>query len=135
MRTPTVASDSRNVLDTPRRRVTSYPVTHRVRGGKAMFTSDQVKQAFGTAQAKAAAKAKEFEAEARKVLEALGDRAQAELKVLISAAKSDTRDRIAELGADLEKLGRKVQELARTPAVAKDGGAETGPNGAQPPVN
>ena len=101
-----------------------------------MFTSEQVKQAFGTAQAKAAAKAKEFEAEARKVLEALGDRAQAELKVLISAAKSDTRDRIAVLGADIEKLGRKVQELARSAPTAKGAAAETGPNGsAQPPVN
>ena len=101
-----------------------------------MFTSEQVKQAFGTAQAKATAKAKEFEAEARKVLEALGDRAQAELKVLISATKSDTRDRIADLGAELEKLGRKVQELARTPVATKDASpAESGPNGAQPPVN
>src|SRR2546421_9350418 len=110
--------------------------THRVTGGPTMFTSEQVKQAFGTAQAKAAAKAKEFEAEARKVLEALGDRAQTELKVLISAAKSDTRDRIADLGAELEKLGRKVQELARTPAATKDASpAESGPNGAQPAVN
>ena len=67
-------------------------------------------------------------------LEALGDRAQAELKVLVSAARSDTRDRIADLGAELEKLGRKVQELARTPA-AKSEPAETGPNGTQPPVN
>src|SRR5262244_318081 len=75
-----------------------------------------------------------FEAEARKILEALGDRAQAELKVLISAARSDTRDRIADLGAELEKLGRKVQELARTPA-AKNEPAETGPNGPQTPVN
>src|SRR5258706_12390238 len=89
---------------------------HAMRQGRtSMFTSEQVKQAFGTAQAKAAAKAKEFEAEARKVLEALGDRAQAELKVLISAAKTDTRDRIAEPGAELEKPGRKVQDLARTP--------------------
>jgi predicted trehalose synthase len=113
------------------------PVTQRVTGGSSMFTSEQVKQAFGTAQAKAAAKAKEFEAEARKVLEALGDRAQAELKVLISTARSDTRDRIAELGAELEKLGRKVQELARTPAAAskEPQAAESGPNGAQPPVN
>jgi hypothetical protein len=98
-----------------------------------MFTSEQVKQAFGTAQAKAAAKAKEFEAEARKILEALGDRAQAELKVLIAATKSDTRDRIAVLGADIEKLGRKVQELARSAAIAKDGAAsETAPNGSAP---
>jgi F0F1-type ATP synthase membrane subunit b/b' len=100
-----------------------------------MFTSEQMKQAFGSAQAKATAKAKEFEAEARKILEALGDRAQAELKVLISQAKSDTRGRIADLGAELEKLGRKVQELARS-AAAKDGGEPApGPNGAQPPVN
>jgi len=111
-------------------------LTQCVKGGFSMFTSEQVKQAFGTAQAKAAAKAKEFEAEARKVLEALGDRAQAELKVLISAAKSDTRDRIADLGAELEKLGRKVQELARTPVPPKDGAAaESGPNGAQSPIN
>ena len=101
-----------------------------------MFTSEQVKQAFGTAQARASAKAKEFEVEARKILEALGDRAQAELKVLISQAKTDTRTRIADLGAELEKLGRKVQELARTPVATKDPqAAESGPNGAQPPVN
>ena len=61
----------------------------------------QVKQAFGTAQAKASAKAKEFEVEARKILEALGDRAQAELKVLISQARTDTRSRIADLGVEL----------------------------------
>jgi len=100
-----------------------------------MFTSEQVKQAFGSAQAKASAKAKEFEGEARKIFEALGDRAQAELKVLISQARSDTRGRIADLGAELEKLGRKVQELARS--ADQKNGAETaaGPNGAEPPVN
>jgi hypothetical protein len=101
-----------------------------------MFTSVQVKQAFGSAQAKASAKAKEFEAEARKILEALGDRAQAELKVLISQAKSDTRGRIADLGVELEKLGRKVQELARV--ADKEAEASPGPNGAgaaEPPVN
>ena len=100
-----------------------------------MFTSEQVKQAFGSAQAKASAKAKEFEGEARKIFEALGDRAQAELKVLISQARSDTRGRIADLGAELEKLGRKVQELARS--ADQKNGAETtaGPNGAEAPVN
>jgi F0F1-type ATP synthase membrane subunit b/b' len=101
-----------------------------------MFTSEQVRQAFGSAQAKAQSKAKEFEVEARKILEALGDRAQAELKVLIAQAKSDTRGRIAELGADIEKLGRKVQELVR--AAEKTAAAEpsAGPNGAaEPPVN
>jgi hypothetical protein len=99
-----------------------------------MFTSEQVKQAFGSAQAKASAKAKEFEVEARKILEALGDRAQAELKVFMSQTKSDTRNRIANLGAELEKLGRKVQELART--ADKEAEASAGPNGAaEPPVN
>src|SRR5213080_4418194 len=105
-------------------------VTQRVTGDSTMFTSEQVKQAFGTAQAKAAAKAKEFEAEARKVLEALGDRAQAELKVLISQAKSDTRGRIADLGAELEKLGRKVQDLVRAAEAKATADAAPGPNGA-----
>jgi hypothetical protein len=100
-----------------------------------MFTSEQVKHAFGSAQAKASAKAKEFEVEARKILEALGDRAQAELKVLISQTKSDTRGRIADIGAELEKLGRKVQELARTAGQKNGAEAGTGPNGAEPPVN
>jgi hypothetical protein len=99
-----------------------------------MFTSEQVKQAFGSAQAKASAKAKEFEVEARKIFEALSDRAQAELKVFLSQTKSDTRTRIADLGAELEKLGRKVQALAR--AADKEAGAPAGPNGAaEPPVN
>jgi len=100
-----------------------------------MFTSEQVKQAFGSAQAKASAKAKEFEVEARKILEALGDRAQAELKVLISQAKSDTRGRIADLGAELEKLGRKVQDLVRAAEAKATADAAPGPNGAEPPVN
>jgi hypothetical protein len=100
-----------------------------------MFTSEQVKQAFGTAQARASAKAKEFEVEARKILEALGDRAQSELKVLISQAKSDTRTRISDLGAELEKLGRKVQALVRAAEEKANAEASAGPNGAQPPVN
>ncbi len=101
-----------------------------------MFTSEQVKQAFGSAQAKASAKAKEFEAEARKILEALGDRAETELKILISQAKADTRERIADLGAEIEKLGRKVQELARSAGrPSANGSAEAGSSGVQPPVN
>lgn len=101
-----------------------------------MFTSEQVKQAFESAQAKASAKAKEFEAEARKILEALGDRAETELKILISQAKADTRERIADLGAEIEKLGRKVQELARSAVQpASNGSADAGSSGIQPPVN
>jgi uncharacterized lipoprotein len=99
-----------------------------------MFTSEQVKQAFGSAQAKATAKAKEFEAEARKILEALGDRAQAELKVFIAQTKSDTRGRIADLGAAIEKLGREVQELARSAGQVKNGESAS-PDGSEPPSN
>src|SRR5437868_14894053 len=99
-----------------------------------MFTSEQVKQAFGSAQAKASAKAKEFEVEARKILEALGDRAQAELKVLIAQTKTDTRGRIADFGAEIEKLGRKVQELARSAGELKNGDP-AGPNGADRPAD
>jgi len=101
-----------------------------------MFTSEQVKQAFGNAQARASAKAKEFEAEARKVLEALGDRAQAELKVLISQAKGGTREQIVQVGAEIEKLGRKLQELARSAQPAKEAAnGEAATSGVQPPVN
>jgi hypothetical protein len=99
-----------------------------------MFTSEQMKQAFGSAQAKATAKAKEFEVEARKILEALGDRAQAELKVWLAQTKSDTRGRIADVGAAIEKLGREVQELARSAGEVKNGDS-AGPNGAEPPAN
>jgi len=102
-----------------------------------MFTTEQFKQAFGTAQARATAKAREFEAEARKILEALGDRAQAELKVLISQTKGGTRAQIVQVGSEIEKLGRKLQDLARSAEPAKEpspnGDAAT--SGVQPPVN
>ena len=69
-------------------------------------------EAFQQAQAKAAARAKGFEQEARKVLETLGDRAQAELKVLFEFAQKGSREQMAILGVELEKLGKKLQELA-----------------------
>jgi F0F1-type ATP synthase membrane subunit b/b' len=82
--------------------------------------SYQVKfqEAFQQAQTKAAARAREFEAEARKVLETLGDRAQAEVKTLLQHAQQSSREQMGVIGVELEKLGKKLQELATTP-VAK----------------
>ncbi len=72
----------------------------------------RIQEAFQQAQAKAAARAREFEAEARKVLETLGDRAQAEFKTLVHNAQNSSRDQMAVLGVELEKLGKKLQEIA-----------------------
>jgi len=83
--------------------------------------------AFQQAQAKAAARAKEFEQEARKVLETLGDRAQAELKVFVEFAQKGSREQMAILGVELEKLGKKLQVMA-----ARNG--ETAANSSTPPT-
>jgi hypothetical protein len=97
-----------------------------------MFTTEQVNQfqtklhnAFTQAQTKATTRAREFEQEARKVLETLGDRAQAEVKSFLQQAQTSSREQLAVLGAELEKLGKKLQELAKAaekPAPA-DGAA------------
>jgi F0F1-type ATP synthase membrane subunit b/b' len=71
--------------------------------------------AFTQAQTKASARAKEFEQEARKVLETLGDRAQAEVKTLIHQAQTTSREQLGAIGVELEKLGKKLQELATQP--------------------
>jgi hypothetical protein len=97
----------------------------------------RVQQAFEAAQAKAAARVRDFESEARKALETLGDRAQAELKVLFANAKTGTREQVAQLGAELVKLGQKLQEMARAeaakaPEAAK---ADAAGSGTQPPGN
>jgi len=75
----------------------------------------RIEEAFQQAQSKATARAREFEAEARKVLETLGDRAQAELKTLLQHAQTTSREQMGILGVELEKLGKKLQELAATP--------------------
>ncbi len=54
----------------------------------------KIQEAFQQAQTRATARAKEWEAEARKVLETLGDRAQAELKVLLQTAHKGSRQQI-----------------------------------------
>jgi hypothetical protein len=78
----------------------------------------KIQEAFQQAQTKAAARAKEFEAEARKVLETLGDRAQAEVKTLLAKAQTNSREQLGFVGVEIEKLGKRLQELATAP-VAK----------------
>ena len=80
----------------------------------------RIHEAFQQAQTRAASRAREFEQEARKVLETLGDRAQAELRTLLQNAAKGSRDQIAALGAELEKLGKKLQEIAARSAVKAD---------------
>src|SRR3954466_6824974 len=84
-------------------------------------------EAFRGAQARATARAKELEHEARKVLETLGDRAQADLRTLVEFAQKGSREQMTLLGVELEKLGKKLQELAK--AAPKDAGGA----GVQPP--
>ena len=74
----------------------------------------KIQEAFQQAQNKATARAKDFEKEARKVLETLGDRAQAELKTLLANAQTSSRDQMVILGVELEKLGKKLQDLAKS---------------------
>ena len=90
----------------------------------------RIQEAFQQAQTRATARAKEWEAEARKVLETLGDRAQAELKVLLQNAQKGSREQINTLGVELEKLGKKLQEIAAKSASK----AEAAVNGATPPA-
>ena len=89
----------------------------------------KLQERFQQAQAKAAARARAFEQEARKVLETLGDRAQAELKTLLQFAQKGSREQMSIVGVELEKLGKKLQELAK--AAPKANGANSG---AEPPV-
>ena len=61
-------------------------------------------------------KAKAFEKDARKLAETLGDRAQAEMKSLLKVAQSGSGEQINKLGLELEKLGKKLQEVAKAKA-------------------
>ena len=88
----------------------------------------KIHEAFQQAQTRAAARAKEWEQEARKVFETLGDRAQAEFKVLLQNAQKGSREQINTLGVELEKLGKKLQEIAAKSAAK----AEVATNGQAP---
>src|ERR1041384_5589864 len=69
----------------------------------------KIDEAFNQAQAKASARAREFEAEARKVLETLGDRAQAEVKVLLQRAQNMSREQMGILGVELEDKRKRMK--------------------------
>jgi|SRR5256885_3809318 len=107
-----------------------------------MFTSGQfnefqsrVQEVLHTAQARATARAKEFESEARKLFDLVGDRAQVELKSFLSGAKSDTRESVLNLGVEIEKLGKRLQEIARSSAESLPNGKdEPAASGFQPPA-
>jgi DNA anti-recombination protein RmuC len=86
---------------------------------------------------KAAARARDFEKEARKALETLGDRAQAELKTLLQNAQTSSREQVSVLGAELEKLGKRLQQMAASakppPAAHAADAAGTDDKATQPP--
>jgi hypothetical protein len=89
-----------------------------------MFANEQVKrweskvqETLAGAQKVAQERARRVEAEARKALELLGDRAQAEMKQLLATAHEGTRERWAKLGGELIKLGQHLQEMAKAPAA------------------
>jgi F0F1-type ATP synthase membrane subunit b/b' len=71
-------------------------------------------ETFAAAQKRAQARARELEVEARKVLETLGGRAQAELKVLFQQAQGVSKEQVGQLGAELVKLGTHLQELSNS---------------------
>ena len=97
----------------------------------------KIEGAFQQAQSRATARAREFEAEARKVFETLSDRVQAELKTLIQKGQATSREQMGILGVELEKLGKKLQELATTPKApeaahaAAENSAQTPPESVQ----
>ena len=107
-----------------------------------MFTSGQfnefqnrVQEVLHAAQTRATARAKEFETEARKLLDLVGDRAQVEFKSFLAGAKSDTRESVASLGVEIERLGKRLQELARAAAEPlPNGSGESAGSGVQPPT-
>ena len=97
-----------------------------------MFAQDQVnqfqaqlKQTLADAQKKAQERAKEFEAEAKKLVDLVGDRAQAELKSFLGQAQVSTRDQVFNLGAELVKFGQRLQEMAKAAGTAAPGAAPT----------
>jgi methyl-accepting chemotaxis protein len=105
-----------------------------------MFSTEQVNQfqarlhdVIQQAQTRATARAKEIEAASRKVLETLGDKAQIELKQLLSQAKVDTREQVERFGAELEKLGKKIQAMARAAGQAAEANGAAS-SGVQPPA-
>lgn len=73
-----------------------------------MFTNEQMKEVQSKLQ-------DAFQS-TQKLLETLGDRAQAELKLRMVQAQVSSKDQIGQLGKELVRVGQKLQELARKPA-------------------
>ena len=85
-----------------------------------MFANEQVKQwetkvhaSIAEAQKIAQQRARQVEADARKALELLGDRAQVELKSFLAQAKEGTRDQWSKFGGELIKFGTRLQEMSK----------------------
>jgi hypothetical protein len=76
-------------------------------------------------------KVRAFDKDARKMAETLGDRAQAGLKEIVQLAQTGSREQVQALGAELEKLGKKLQTAAAEmkpkgePEPGKNTSAET----------
>jgi hypothetical protein len=76
-------------------------------------------------------KVRAFDKDARKMAETLGDRAQAGLKEILQLAQTGSREQVQAFGAELEKLGKKLQTVATevkaksTPEGEKNTSAET----------
>ncbi len=112
-----------------------------------MFTAEQMSEfqtklheSFQNAQQRASTRARELEADARKILETLGDRVQAELEELRSRAQVSSKDQLSQLGAELIKLGKKLQSLASDPksgpkADVAPRAADASGSGVQPPAD
>ena len=89
-----------------------------------MSATQQVKQweskvqaSIAEAQKIAQQRARQVESEARKALELLGDRAQAEFKQFLAHAHEGTRGQWTKFGAGLVRVGTKLQEMAKAPAT------------------
>ena len=69
-----------------------------------MFTNEQMKEVQG--------KLHEAFQSTQKLLETLGDRAQAELKLRVVQAQASSKDQLAQLGRELVRVGHKLQKAA-----------------------
>jgi len=73
----------------------------------------KVQEQLKDAQAKAGARAKEIEAEAKKAFQSLSEKAQVDLKGFMAQAETVSRDGLHALGAELVKLGKRLQTLGK----------------------
>lgn len=92
-------------------------------------------ETFAAAQKRAQARARELEGEARKILETLGDRAQAELKELIQQAQGLSKEQVAQVGAELVKVGTRLQELAKSWKASAAETPKAAPHDPSSPLN